>query len=58
MTESDLIVGGKYNWNHQRERLVYLGKSGSWHQFALVTAPDVVWCEVLTSDLYLMEKTL
>lgn len=56
-----MIIGNRYNWKYQKERLVYLGHNfsgnGYWHQFAKVEAPDVVWCEVLTSDLHMIEET-
>ncbi len=55
------VIGGKYNWKGQLERLVYLGHNwsgnGYWHQFAMVGTPDVVWCEVLTADLMHFEET-
>ena len=51
----------KYNWCNQSERLVYIGKNwsgnGYWHQFALVSIPDAVWCECLDSDLNGIEET-
>lgn len=50
-------IGGKYNWKHQKERLIYIGTWGVWHQFALVDEPDQVWCEVLESDLDMIEET-
>ena len=54
-------LGGKYNWIGQAERLVYLGKNwsgnGYWHQFAKVDSPEKVWCEVLDSDLRMIEET-
>ena len=54
-------VGGKYNWKNQQERLVYLGENwsgnGYWHQFAKVESPEAVWCEVLDSDLRMIEET-
>lgn len=53
--------GGKYNWKGQPERLVYLGHNwsgnGYWHQFEKVDAPGVIWCEVLTADLPMIEET-
>lgn len=56
-----MVKGQKYNWKHQTEKLIYLGHNGSgngyWHQFALVETPHKVWCEVLTADLHLLEKT-
>lgn len=53
----NMVIGGKYNWINQPQRLVYLGKKGSWHQFALISNPTRVWCEVLTSDLFMLEET-
>ena len=54
-------IGGRYNWKNQPERLVYIGmcepRNGFWHQFAKVESPDVVWCEVLTADLHMLEET-
>lgn len=56
-----MIVGGKYNWVSQPERLVYLGTgtgcSYGWHQFALVDKPHKVWCEVLAEDLSSIEES-
>lgn len=56
-----ITLGGRYNWKHQPERLVYLGYNlsgnGRWHQFAKVEYPTVVWCEVLTRDLEMFEET-
>lgn len=63
----NLVKGGKYNWKNQPERLVYLGKKGSWHQFAKIEYPDTdpeqgypnqVWCEVLDGDLHMLEETV
>ena len=54
-------IGGRYNWRNQPERLIYLGLNwsgdGFWHQFALVAEPEVVWCEVLDSELESFEET-
>lgn len=50
-------IGGKYNWKHQDERLVYLGKKGFWHHFALISKPNTTWCKVLEEDLRMIEKT-
>lgn len=61
LTSNDMKRGGYYNWLGQPERLVYLGYNfsgnGYWHQFALVEKPTKVWCEVLTADLHLLERT-
>lgn len=54
-------IDGRYNWKGQSERLIYLGHNwsgnGYWHQFAKVETPDIVWCEVLDSDLSMVEET-
>lgn len=50
-------LGDRYNWIGQQERLIYIGKEGNWHQFALVDKPNEVWCEVLDSDLSMLEET-
>lgn len=54
-------IGGRYNWIGQQERLVYIGRkwsgNGYWNQFAKVEYPEIVWCEVLDSDLKMIEKT-
>ena len=47
-----LIIGNKYKWMHDNRVLYYIGKKAGWHQFAFNGA---VWCEVLDSDLSLME---
>lgn len=48
-----LVVGNKYKWKHEQKTLVYIGKSGVWNQFTL---DGDLWCEVLDSDLPLMEE--
>ena len=57
MDINDLEVGGRYNWKYQPERLVYLGKHGHWHQFALVGDESRVWCEVEDDQIEYFEKT-
>ena len=66
MTKQQMIlpvVGGRYNWKYQPERLIYMGtkKYGgdprTWHQFAKVDSPNKCWSEVLTSDLAYFEET-
>ena len=56
-----LIIGNRYNWKNQPERLVYVGMcepgNGRWHQFEKVDAPGVVWCEVQPQDMYMLELT-
>lgn len=55
------IVGGKYNWKGQPERLVYLGYnwsgSGYWHQFKKIDDPRPVWCEVQGYELQYFEES-
>jgi hypothetical protein len=56
-----MVVGEKYNFKNQSERLVYLGKNwsgfGYWHQFEKVDEPDVIWSEMQDSDLHMIEVT-
>jgi hypothetical protein len=54
---NDMKIGDKYNWKNQPERLIFTGKVGSWNQFAKVDSPKVIWCEVLDSDLRMLERT-
>jgi len=55
MNAEELYIGRKCNWKGQPDRLVYRGKKGSWHQFALVKSPEKIWCEVLDVDLHMIE---
>jgi hypothetical protein len=60
ITAKNLVPGGRYNWEYQSERLIYLGRAlsnGIWYQFALVQNPTKVWCEVRESDLRFFEET-
>ena len=61
VTAENLIIGGKYNFQNQPERLVYLGKDWGetcyWHQFAKVGSLGAVWADVLDSDLCMFEET-
>jgi len=58
MIAKELVKGGKYNWQYQPKRLIYLGKHRGWFQFALVEQPNEVWCEVLESKLYMIEESI
>lgn len=53
----NIKIGSKYNWKDQPERLIYIGKEGSWHQFNKIGDPREVWCEVLDCDLHMLEET-
>lgn len=61
LTAQALKIGGRYNWKNQPERLKYTGmcepRNGRWHQFEKVDEPGVVWCEVLSADLHMLEET-
>ena len=58
----NMVIGGRYNWKYQPERLIYLGDNlsgnGYWHQFALVENPTEVWCEVKGCDLDSFEESV
>jgi len=60
---SEPIVGRKYNWIGQSDRLIYIGRTRYpgdiryWYQFEKVDNPGVVWCEVLIEDLPRIEET-
>jgi hypothetical protein len=55
------VAGELWNWIGQCERLIYIGHNWSgnsyWHQFAKVDEPEKVWCEVLTNDLPMLERS-
>jgi len=58
LTPDTMKRGGRYNWQYQEERLIYIRKRGSWHQFRLVGDKHCkVWCEVLDEDLHMLEET-
>lgn len=63
LTTASLVIGGRYNWKHQPERLIYRGTRHypgdrrTWHQFAKVDAPGVCWSEVLDADLSSFEES-
>lgn len=61
MTREAMKMYGRYNWRGQPERLVYIGRNwsgnGFWNQFEKLGQPGVVWCEVLDSDLRMLEAT-
>lgn len=48
-----LIVGNKYKWKYEPQILQYVGKKCGWYQFSLNGS---LWCEVLESELKLMEE--
>ena len=62
MQVSEMVIGERYNFQNQPERLIYLGKNfsgnGYWHQFEKVNEPNIVWSEMQDSDLDMMEVTV
>lgn len=52
-----LIIGEKYNFKYQPERLIYVGTYGPWHQFKKIGDSRPVWAELLDSDLGMIEET-
>lgn len=62
MSKDELVIGGRYNFVHQKERIAYIGACGRWHQFAKIDSDGnycdfLVWCEILDSDLSMIEET-
>ena len=51
-----LAVSETYQFKGGQEKIVYVGKQGNWHQFELEGKASVIWCELLDSDLHLIEK--
>jgi len=58
LTPAGMIPGKRYNWKNQPERLIYLGKLGSWYQFKKIGDSSPIWCEVLGHDLHMLEETV
>ena len=60
VTAANITKENNYKWKGAENTLVYKGYNWSVnayrHEFALITRPDRVWCQVLTKDLNLMEK--
>ena len=61
MKLEEMILHEEYNFTNQPERLKYLGNNhsgnGYWHQFEKISNPGVVWSELQTSDLWMIELT-
>jgi len=58
LTVDKLIVGNPYNFINQEERLIYKGRFEGWYQFYKVgDKKRTVWCEVLVTDMFLLEET-
>ena len=57
LTPATMKLGCRYNWKGQSDRLICLGKNGSWHQFEKIGDGRPVWCEVVDADLHMLEET-
>ena len=58
LTPAAMVYGGRYNWKHDaKNKLIYIGKHGPWHQFRKIGDSRDVWCEVLDCDLHMLEVT-
>jgi hypothetical protein len=57
LTREAMRPGGRYNWKHQPDQLIYLRRFNGWHQFKKIGDPRDVWCEVLDADLHMLEET-
>ena len=61
MKMSELVLHEEYNFTNQAERLKYVGHNfsgnGYWHQFEKISNAGVVWSELQTSDLWMIELT-
>lgn len=61
MKPEQMVMGVRYNFTNQPERLIYLGRNwsgnGYWHQFRKIDGPRTVWCEVRDDDLSMIEET-
>jgi hypothetical protein len=60
MKRDDMKLHHTYRFKGTPEHLVYIGRNwsgnGFWHQFELAEKRGVVWCEILDSDLNLIEE--
>lgn len=52
----NLVKGKKYQFIGQSEEIIYIGKDGNWNQFEKFDDRGKVWCELLDSDLHLIEE--
>lgn len=53
-------IGKTYKFRGSTEELTYMGENwsgnGYWHQFSKVDKPNIVWAEMITSDLAMLEE--
>ena len=50
------VVGKHYKLVGWSKPLVYLGRDGTWYQYAQVDKPTKVWCELQLADLVNMSE--
>ena len=53
-----LVIGGRYNFKCQPERLIYVGKKRAWHQFTRIGYDAFIWSSLLGSEICLLEETV
>lgn len=62
LTPATMVKGNVYNFRHQADRLVYLGRNwsgnGYWHQFKKIGDRRPVWAEMLDADLHRLEESV
>lgn len=62
LTQADLVKGRHYRWKHDAvNTMVYMGHNwsgnGYWHQFERISQPGVIWCEITSRELEMIEET-
>lgn len=62
VTPQTLVKGKQYNWKHDAGNiLIYRGYNwsgnGYWHQFEQAGKPGVIWCEITSRDLSMIEES-
>ena len=61
MQAKDMVIGEEYNFCRQEERLIYIGNNfsgnGLWHQLEKISERGIVWAELQSGDLCLIELT-
>ena len=62
LTQADLVKGRHYRWKSDAvNTMVYMGfnwsGNGYWHQFERISQPGVIWCEITSRELEMIEET-
>ena len=50
-----MVIGNKYKWKYENDIFIYVSKNGNWNLFVLESTSKI-WCEVLDSDLHMLEE--